>query len=147
VTSTLMGLGAFPADDPKWLGMLGMHGAYEANMATHGCDVMLAVGSRFDDRVTGRLDAFSPASRKIHIDIDPSSINKTVPVEVGIVGDCASVLEAMLARLRARRREVDQAARDAWRATVDGWRARRCFAYKPDPRSSSPSWRWSACTR
>jgi acetolactate synthase-1/2/3 large subunit len=138
VTSTLMGLGGFPAEDPKWLGMLGMHGAYEANMATHGCDVMLAVGSRFDDRVTGRLDAFSPASRKIHIDIDPSSINKTVPVEVGIVGDCASVLEAMLARLRARRREVDQAARDAWRATVDGWRARRCFAYKPDPAIIKP---------
>ena len=138
VTSTLMGLGAFPADDPKWLGMLGMHGAYQANMAMHGCDVMLAMGSRFDDRVTGRLDAFSPASRKIHVDIDASSISKNVPVEVGIVGDCAAGMEAMLARLRARRREVDQGARDAWRAQIEGWKARRCFAYRPDAEVIKP---------
>ena len=138
VTSTLMGLGAFPADDPKWLGMLGMHGSYEANMAMHGCDVMLAMGSRFDDRVTGRLDAFSPTSRKIHVDIDPSSINKNVPVEIGIVGDCAQVLEAMLARLRARRPAPDVAARAAWREQIDGWRARRCFAYRPDPEVIKP---------
>jgi acetolactate synthase-1/2/3 large subunit len=138
VTSTLMGLGAFPADDPKWLGMLGMHGTYEANMAMHACDVMLAVGSRFDDRVTGRLDAFSPASRKIHIDIDASSINKNVPVEVGVVGDCAEVLEAMLGRLRARRPAPDAPARTAWRETVDGWRARKCLAYRPDAQVIKP---------
>ncbi len=87
VTSTLMGLGAFPASDPQWLGMLGMHGSYEANNAMHDCDLMIAIGARFDDRVTGRLDAFSPNSRKVHIDIDPSSINKNVPVDIGIIGD------------------------------------------------------------
>ena len=89
ITSTLMGLGAFPASDPQWLGMLGMHGTYEANLAMHDCDVMIAIGARFDDRVTGRLDAFSPGSKKIHIDIDPSSINKNVQVDVAIVGDGA----------------------------------------------------------
>jgi acetolactate synthase-1/2/3 large subunit len=94
VTSTLMGLGAFPASDPKWLGMLGMHGAYEANHAMHDCDVMVAIGARFDDRVTGRLDAFSPGSRKIHIDIDASSIGKNVRADVGIVGDAGSVLRS-----------------------------------------------------
>ena len=87
VTSTLMGLGAFPASDKQFLGMLGMHGTYEANMAMHDCDLMVNIGARFDDRITGRLDAFSPGSKKIHIDIDPSSINKTIPVDLGIVGD------------------------------------------------------------
>src|SRR5262249_2162380 len=96
ITSTLMGLGAFPAADPKWLGMLGMHGTLEANMAMHDCDVMVCVGARFDDRITGRLDAFAPFSKKIHIDIDPSSINKNVKVDLPIVGDCAHVLEDML---------------------------------------------------
>src|SRR6516162_1052133 len=95
VTSTLMGLGAFPASDPQWLGMLGMHGTVEANMAMHDCDVMLCVGARFDDRITGRLDAFAPHSEKIHIDIDPSSINKNVKVQVPIIGDVAYVLEEM----------------------------------------------------
>src|SRR5215831_16132798 len=93
VTSTLMGLGAVPAADPQWLGMLGMHGTYEANLAMHDCDVMVCVGARFDDRITGRLDAFAPYSRIIHIDIDPSSINKNVKVDIGIVGDCAHVLD------------------------------------------------------
>ena len=88
ITNTLMGLGAFPATDPQFLGMLGMHGTYEANLAMHGCDVMLAIGARFDDRVTGRLNAFRQGSQKIHIDIDGSSINKNVPVEVPIVGRC-----------------------------------------------------------
>src|SRR5690606_18073663 len=87
VTSTLMGLGAFPAGHDDWLGMLGMHGTYEANLAMNECDVMIALGSRFDDRVTGRLDAFSPNSKKIHVDIDRASINKVVPVDLGIVGD------------------------------------------------------------
>ena len=96
-TSTLMGLGAYPANDPQFLGMLGMHGTYEANLAMHGCDVMLNVGARFDDRVTGRLNAFSPNSRKIHIDIDPSSINKNVPVEVPVVADAGRALEALIA--------------------------------------------------
>src|SRR3984893_18368366 len=89
ITSTLLGLGAFPAADPQWLGMLGMHGTYEANMAMHDCDLMICIGARFDDRITGRVDAFSPGSKKIHVDIDPSSINKNVKVDLGIIGDCA----------------------------------------------------------
>ena len=95
ITSTLMGLGAFPAANPQWLGMLGMHGTYEANWAMHDCDVMICIGARFDDRITGRLDAFAPHSKKIHVDIDASSINKNVKVDIGIVGDCAHVLEDM----------------------------------------------------
>ncbi len=129
VTSTLMGLGAFPASDPQWLGMLGMHGTYEANLAMHECDVMVALGARFDDRCTGRLDAFSPRSRKIHVDIDPSSINKIVRVEVPIVGDCASVLEALVAGVAPRVSEIDAAAREVWWEQVQGWRARRSLAY------------------
>ncbi len=96
VTSTLMGLGAFPADHADWLGMLGMHGTYEANLAMNKCDLMVCVGARFDDRVTGRLDAFSPNSTKIHIDIDRASINKTVRVDLPIIGDCATVLEQLI---------------------------------------------------
>src|SRR6187455_2717719 len=102
ITSTLMGLGAYPATGPNWLGMLGMHGTYEANLAMHGCDVMLCVGARFDDRITGRLDAFSPGSKKIHIDIDPSSINKNVRVDIPIVGDCGNVLADILTLMRER---------------------------------------------
>ena len=96
VTSTLMGLGAYPASDPQFLGMLGMHGTYESNLAMHECDVMINIGARFDDRITGRLDAFSPYSKRIHVDIDPSSINKNVKVDIPIVGDCAHVLEDMV---------------------------------------------------
>ena len=102
ITSTLMGLGAYPASGPSWLGMLGMHGTYEANLAMHDCDVMICIGARFDDRITGRLDAFSPGSKKIHIDIDPSSINKNVRVDIPIVGDCANVIADMLALMRER---------------------------------------------
>src|SRR5881397_2948371 len=101
ITSTLMGLGAYAASDPQWLGMLGMHGTYEANLAVHDCDVMICIGARFDDRITGKLDAFSPGSRKIHVDIDPSSINKNVKVDVPITGDCAYVLEDMVRLWRA----------------------------------------------
>src|SRR5262249_43158574 len=99
--SPLMGLGAYPAADRQWLGMLGMHGTYEANLSMHDCDVMICIGARFDDRITGRLDAFSPGSRKIHVDIDPSSINKNVKVDIPIVGDCAHVLEDMVRLWRA----------------------------------------------
>jgi acetolactate synthase I/II/III large subunit len=130
VTSTLMGLGAFPADDPAWLGMLGMHGAYEANHAMHDCDVMIAVGARFDDRVTGRLDAFSPASKKIHLDIDPSSIGKLVRTDVGIVGDAGEGLEALIAAI-ARRGAPGRDRLAPWWAQIDRWRARRGFAYRP----------------
>src|SRR6202035_833141 len=96
ITSTLMGLGAYAASDPQWLGMLGMHGTYEANMAMHDCDVMICIGARFDDRITGRLDAFSPHSKKIHIDVDPASISKNVRADIGIVGDAAQVIEALI---------------------------------------------------
>ncbi len=96
ITSTLMGLGAYPASDKQWLGMLGMHGTFEANNAMHDCDVMICIGARFDDRITGRVDAFSPGSKKIHVDIDPSSINKNVHVDIPIVGDCGRVLAQMI---------------------------------------------------
>ena len=108
ITSTLMGLGAFPAADPQWLGMLGMHGTWEANWAMHDCDLMICIGARFDDRITGRLDAFSPGSKKIHVDIDPSSINKNVKVDLPIVGDCAHVLAEMVRLWRAQSAEAGQ---------------------------------------
>ena len=128
VTSTLMGLGCFPADHPDWLGMLGMHGTYEANMAMNRCDVMLCVGARFDDRVTGRLDAFAPNSKKIHIDIDLASINKVVPVDIGIVGDCGQVLEQILGAWGDRKpRDLGE-----WKARIAGWRARESLAYPDD---------------
>jgi acetolactate synthase-1/2/3 large subunit len=130
VTSTLMGLGAFPASDPAWLGMVGMHGAYEANHAMHDCDVMVSVGARFDDRVTGRLDAFSPGSKKIHIDIDPSSINKNVRVDIGIVGDAGSILEDMIAVWKAQGRKAQPEALKPWWDQINEWRARKGFAYR-----------------
>jgi len=125
LTSTLMGLGSFPSDHPDWLGMLGMHGTLESNMAMNQCDVMVNIGARFDDRVTGRLDAFSPDSKKIHIDIDRASINKVVPVDLGIVGDCASVLEQLIAAW-GKRKGADLSE---WKARIDGWRARDSLAY------------------
>ncbi|MSP82008.1 MAG: acetolactate synthase 3 large subunit [Alphaproteobacteria bacterium] len=131
VTLTLMGLGAFPASDPQFLGMLGMHGTLEANYAMHGCDVMLCLGARFDDRVTGRLDAFSPGSKKIHVDIDVSSINKNVRVDLPVVGDAAYVLEDMIKVWKSRQYRADEAALKAWWATIDGWRKRDSLRYQP----------------
>ncbi len=130
LTSTLMGLGAFPAADPQWLGMLGMHGTWEANWTMHDCDLMIAVGSRFDDRITGRLDAFSPGSKKIHIDIDPSSINKNVKVDLAIVGDCAHVLEEMLRVWRASGARPDKTALEAWWSQIGKWRTKNSLAYR-----------------
>ena len=132
ITSTLMGLGAYPSADPQWLGMLGMHGTYEANWAMHDCDVMLNVGARFDDRITGRLDAFAPNSRKIHIDIDPSSINKNVKVDLAIVGDVAHVLEDMVRIWRTKNPAIDKKALKDWWTAIDRWRARDCLKYKPN---------------
>ena len=129
ITSTLLGLGAYPASDPQWLGMLGMHGTYEANNAMHDCDLMIAIGSRFDDRITGRISAFSPGSRKIHVDIDASSINKNIHVDVPIVGDVAHVLEVMLAEWKRIHARPDKAAAKAWWGEIDRWRARNCLAY------------------
>ena len=130
ITSTLMGLGAFPASDQQWLGMLGMHGTYEANWAMHDCDLMICLGARFDDRITGRIDAFSPGSTKIHVDIDPSSINKNVKVDVPIVGDCANVITDMLAEWKARKVQTDKKALGDWWKQIDRWRARKSLAYK-----------------
>ncbi|MEA2993488.1 MAG: acetolactate synthase large subunit [Alphaproteobacteria bacterium] len=130
ITSTLMGLGAYPASDPQWLGMLGMHGTYEANWAMHDCDVMICIGARFDDRITGRLDAFSPGSKKIHVDIDASSINKNVKADIGIVGDCANVLADMLTVWRSIGAQPDKAALEGWWKQIDRWRARKSLAYK-----------------
>jgi acetolactate synthase-1/2/3 large subunit len=129
-TSTLMGLGAYPANDPLFLGMLGMHGTYEANLVMHGCDVMLNVGARFDDRVTGRLAAFSPHSRKIHIDIDPSSINKNVPVEVPVVADAGRALEALLAAWDADPTPPERAALAEWWRKIDVWRAKDSLRFR-----------------
>ncbi|MCE6073708.1 acetolactate synthase 3 large subunit [Agrobacterium vitis] len=131
ITSTLMGLGSYPASGENWLGMLGMHGSYEANMAMHDCDVMVCIGARFDDRITGRLNAFSPNSKKIHIDIDPSSINKTVRVDIPITGDIAHVLEDMVRQWRALAKKPDAAQTAEWKASVAGWKARKSFSYTP----------------
>ncbi|QSB43866.1 biosynthetic-type acetolactate synthase large subunit [Tsuneonella flava] len=125
VTSTLMGLGAFPADHPDWLGMLGMHGTFEANMAMNRCDVMVCIGARFDDRVTGRLDAFSPDSKKIHIDIDRASINTTVPVDLPIIGDCTAVLDQIIS-VWGERKAKDLSE---WKARITGWKARESLTY------------------
>ncbi|WP_266016621.1 acetolactate synthase 3 large subunit [Brucella intermedia] len=132
ITSTLMGLGAYPASGKNWLGMLGMHGTYEANMSMHDCDVMLCVGARFDDRITGRLNAFSPNSKKIHIDIDPSSINKNVRVDVPIIGDVAHVLEDIVRQFRASERKPEKQAISAWWEQIDRWRSRNSLAYAPN---------------
>ncbi|MDA0221025.1 MAG: acetolactate synthase 3 large subunit [Proteobacteria bacterium] len=129
-TLTLMGLGAVPASSKNFLGMVGMHGSLEANMCMHDCDVMLCVGARFDDRVTGRIDAFSPNSKKIHIDIDASSINKNVPADVPIIGDCAYILEDLLKVWKARQAKPDGKALAAWWDKIETWRGRKSFAYK-----------------
>ena len=131
-TSTLMGLGAYPANDPQFLGMLGMHGTYEANLAMHGCDVMLNIGARFDDRVTGRLNAFSPHSKKIHGDIDPSSINKNVAVDVPIVGDAGAILRALLHAWNASPVKQDREAVTAWWRRIDQWRERDSLGFTQD---------------
>ena len=129
-TLTLMGLGALDADDKHFLGMLGMHGTYEANLAMYNCDFMLNIGARFDDRVTGRLSDFSPGSVKVHGDIDPSSINKNVRVDLGIVGDAGEIIDALLAEMKAQSFEPQKAALDKWWKQIEGWRERQCLAYR-----------------
>lgn len=131
ITSTLMGLGSYPASGDKWLGMLGMHGSYEANMAMHDCDVMVCIGARFDDRITGRLNAFSPGSKKIHIDIDTSSFNKNVRVDVPIAGDVAHVLKEMVSAWKAIVKKPDAGQTKEWKDSIARWKARKSFAYTP----------------
>ena len=136
VTSTLMGLGAYPGSGPHWLGMLGMHGTYEANMAMHACDAMFCIGARFDDRITGRTDAFSPGSRKVHVDIDPSSINKNIRVDVPVIGDVASVLDDMLALWRERGSRL--AGTEEWRAQIAEWKRTDCLRFAASKTAIKP---------
>ena len=140
VTLTLMGLGAYPASDKQFIGMLGMHGTLEANMAMHDCDLMIAIGSRFDDRVTGRLDAFSPESKKIHIDIDPSSINKNVPVDLAITADAGKAVDALLKRWWARGLKADRQKLSGWWADIYAWQARQSLRYKPSDEVIKPQY-------
>lgn len=129
-TNTLMGLGTFAAGDPRFVGMLGMHGTYEANLAMYNCDLMVNVGARFDDRVTGLLTEFSPDSKKIHIDIDPSSINKNVVVDLPVVADAGRALKALIEGLKKRGHRIDQARNKAWWARIDEWRDRECLKFR-----------------
>jgi acetolactate synthase-1/2/3 large subunit len=130
VTSTLMGLGAYPASGDKWLGMLGMHGTYEANNAMHDCDLMICLGARFDDRVTGRMDAFSPGSKKIHLDIDPSQINKNVRIDLPIIADAGRAIEAMVKEWKFRDYKADRSALGEWWEQITRWRDKRCLEYR-----------------
>ena len=140
ITSTLMGLGCYPASGDNWLGMLGMHGTYEANMAMHDCDFMLCIGARFDDRITGATDKFSPDSKKVHIDIDASSINKNIHVDVPIVGDVAEVLKVMLRFWKARGRELNSIDVKNWMSQIDEWRSIDCLSYTPSEKVIKPQY-------
>jgi acetolactate synthase-1/2/3 large subunit len=139
-TLTLMGLGAYPASDKQFLGMLGMHGTYEANLAMHGCDVMINVGARFDDRVTGRLNAFSPGSKKIHLDIDPSSVNKNVRVDIALIGDAAETLAEMIKVWKAKHLKPDAKALAQWWRQIEEWRRRDCLRYAPSDKVIKPQY-------
>ena len=139
-TTTLIGLGGFPASDPLSLGMLGMHGTYEANLAMYNSDLLIAVGARFDDRVTGRLDEFSPNARKIHIDIDPSSINKNVVVDLPVIGDVGRVLDALIKAWNARGVKLSQRALKAWHKQIDEWRGRDCLRYEQGNKVIKPQY-------
>ena len=130
VTNTLMGLGAFPATDKQFVGMLGMHGTYEANMAMHGCDVLIAIGARFDDRVTGEIQKFCPTASIVHVDVDPASISKTVTVDIPIVGEVGQVLSAMNEQIDEMDKEVDRAALDLWWSEIEAWRGTNCLQYE-----------------
>jgi len=140
-TLTLMGLGAYPASDKQFLGMLGMHGTYEANLAMHQCDVMVAIGSRFDDRITGRLDAFAPGAKIIHVDVDPSSINKNVKADIPIIGDVGHVMGQFTNAWKKRvKRRHNGKAIDTWWKQIDQWRSRDCLAYKKDDEVIKPQY-------
>ncbi|MGR3289956.1 MAG: acetolactate synthase 3 large subunit [Paracoccaceae bacterium] len=140
ITSTLMGLGAYPASGKNWIGMLGMHGVYEATMVMHDCDLLINIGARFDDRITGRLDAFSPGSIKAHIDIDASSINKVIQVQIPILGDVAHVLEDLLRIWKSRGRKIDKGGLQAWWAQIDDWKKTNCLDYAPSTKVIKPQY-------
>ncbi len=138
ITSTLMGLGAYPANGDRWIGMLGMHGLYEANMAMHDCDLMINIGARFDDRITGRVDAFSPHSTKAHVDIDPSSINKVIKTDIPIVGDVAHVLEDILKVWKSRGRKINREGLQKWWAKIEGWKTIDCLSFEQSGKTIRP---------
>jgi acetolactate synthase-1/2/3 large subunit len=140
ITSTLMGLGSYPASGTNWLGMLGMHGLYEANMAMHDCDLMINIGARFDDRITGRIDAFSPGSKKAHIDIDPSSINKVIPMDIAIVGDITHVLEDLLKVWKARGSKLNPSAIKNWWGQINDWKKMDCLSFKQSGKIIKPQY-------
>ena len=140
ITSTLMGLGSYPASGENWLGMLGMHGLYEANMAMHDCDLMINIGARFDDRITGRIDAFSPGSKKAHVDIDPSSINKVIPMDIAIVGDIAHVLEDLLKAWKSRGSKVNSGAIKNWWGQIKDWKKINCLSYEQSGKIIKPQY-------
>lgn len=140
ITSTLMGLGAYPASGDKWLGMLGMHGLYEANMAMHDCDLMINIGARFDDRITGVVDLFSPKSKKAHIDIDPSSINKIIRIDIPIVGDVGHVLEDLLKVWKSRGRKTNSEAVGKWWKQIEEWRAVNCLKFEQSGKIIKPQY-------
>src|ERR1700741_4022885 len=140
ITSTLMGLGAYAAADPQWLGMLGMHGTYEANLSMHDCDLMICIGARFDDRITGRVDAFSPGSRKIHVDVDASSINKNIRVDIPIVGDAGQVMEDMLIVWKKEVGKARKTALKPWWERIEHWKRRNSLAYRPAERVIMPQY-------
>ena len=140
ITSTLMGLGCYPASGKNWLGMLGMHGLYEANLAMHDCDLMINIGARFDDRITGRIDAFSPKSKKAHIDIDPSSINKVIKVDIPILGDVAHVLEDVLKVWKSRGRKTNATGVKKWWEKIETWREVRCLDYTASKKTIKPQY-------
>jgi acetolactate synthase-1/2/3 large subunit len=140
ITSTLMGLGCYPASGENWLGMLGMHGLYEANMAMHDCDLMINIGARFDDRITGRLDAFSPKSTKAHIDIDASSINKVIKVDIPILGDVAHVLEDLLNVWKSRGRKTDRDNVQKWKHQINEWRKVDCLKFTQEGKVIKPQY-------
>ena len=140
VTNTLMGLGAYPASDKQFLGMLGMHGTYEANMGMHQCDVLIAIGARFDDRVTGNLEKFCPDAKIIHIDVDPSSISKNVKVDIPIVGQVSQVLDNFIKVLNDTDKQPNAAALEKWWAQIDEWRSQDCLKYDRDSELIKPQY-------
>ena len=129
ITNTLMGLGAYPSSDSQFLGMLGMHGTYEANMAMHNCDVLLAVGARFDDRVTGDTKQFCPKAKIIHIDIDPSSISKIIEVDHSLIGDTKKILKKLISFTSNYKKNIDTVAIDKWWKKINSWQKKKCLSY------------------
>ena len=138
VTNTLMGLGSIPASNKRFLGMLGMHGTYEANMAMYECDLMICIGARFDDRVTGKIESFSPKSKKIHIDIDPSSINKNIKVDYPVIGDAGIIMGMLLKELRSTKRRINKSHLLKWWNKIELWRKKDCLSFKDSSKIIKP---------